>query len=284
MVIPESTMRVKSKIQVAPGSQFSRTKEACTVPSFLNVLSAPICLILIVLKRSEHMEDKKAFIAGMRGSIPILLGYIPIGMAYGLLAVKSGLNPWEAVLMSIIVFAGSAQLISVNMIAAGAGVIPIIVMTFLVNLRHILMSASLSLNFKKTQKRLLPILGFLITDESFAVSSTGIKKYEKKGFYFFGLGITAYLAWIISSLSGAVLGNILPINNSPALDFVLPAMFIVLLVMQIRGRIDILIAIISGLLSLLFVYLLPGNWNIILATIIAATTVVVVEKWMKITF
>lgn len=230
------------------------------------------------------MEGKNEFIDGMKASIPILLGYIPIGITYGLLAVRSGLSSIETVLMSIIVFAGSAQLISVNMIAVGAGMIPIIMMTFLVNLRHILMSASLSLHFKKTSKSLLSVLGFLITDESFAVSSASIERYEDKGMYFFGLGVSAYLAWIISSLLGAILANILPISNLPALDFVLPAMFIVLLVMQIQRSLDVFVAIISGLCSLLLVYLLPGNWNIILATIIAATIGVVIEKWLKTTY
>ncbi len=230
------------------------------------------------------MEEENPFFAGVKVSIPILLGYIPIGIAYGLLAVKSGLSSFETVLMSVIVFAGSAQLISVNMIAVGAGMIPIIMMTFLVNLRHILMSASLSLYFKKTSKSLLPILGFLITDESFAVCSASIDKYEDKGMFFLGLGVSAYLGWIISSLFGAILGNILPVSNLPALDFVLPAMFIVLLVMQIQRRLDVFVAIISGLSSLLFVYLLPGKWNIILATIIAATIGVVIEKWLKTTY
>ncbi len=230
------------------------------------------------------MQGENDFIAGVKGSIPILLGYLPIGIAYGLLAVRSGLSSIETVLMSIIVFAGSAQLISVNMLAVGAGMIPIIMMTFLVNLRHILMSASLSLHFKKTSKKLLPILGFLITDESFAVSSVGIDRYEDKGMYFFGLGVSAYLGWIISSFFGAILGNILPVSKLPALDFVLPAMFIVLLVMQIQRRLDVFVAVISGLSSLLFIYLLPGNWNIILATIIAATIGVVIEKWLKTTY
>lgn len=227
------------------------------------------------------MNKDKAAIAGIKASLPIILGYLPIGIAYGLLAVKSGLNMVQTVSMSLLVFAGSSQLISVNMIAAGAGMLPIVMMTFLVNLRHILMSASLSLHIRKTDRKYLPLIAFFITDESFAVSSAGIEDYENKGFYFLGLGITAYLGWVISSLLGAILGNILAIGNIPALDFVLPAMFIVLLVMQMQRRLDIIIAIISGLLSLLFVYILPANWNIILATIFAASIGVVLDKCLK---
>lgn len=227
------------------------------------------------------MEKKSNLIAGIKDSVPILLGYLPIGIAYGLLAVKSGLNTVETVLMSILVFAGSSQLICVNMIAAGAAIFPIIMMTFLVNLRHILMSASLSLYFKKTPNKLLPILGFIVTDESFAVTSVNIENYKHRDRYFLGLGVTAYIGWVTSSMLGALIGQVLPITDLPALDFVLPAMFIALLVMQIQRRLDIVVGIISAILSLLFIFVFPGNWNIILATIIAATSGVVIEKCLK---
>ena len=219
------------------------------------------------------------FLAGVRASLPIVAGYLPIGMAYGILASQAGLSTVTTVLMSVLVFAGSAQLICVNMIAIGAGILPIIVMTFLVNLRHLLMSASLSIHLKKAAKGLLPFIGFLITDESFAVSSAGIGEREDRAAYFLGLGVTAYLAWLISSWTGAFLNDILPLVDLPGLDFVLPAMFIVLLVMQLNSRLEILVAAISAFFSLLFVFILPENWNIISATIIAATAGVVIEKW-----
>jgi 4-azaleucine resistance transporter AzlC len=218
-------------------------------------------------------------VAGIRGAIPIILGYLPIGMAYGVLAARAGLNTYIIVLMSILVFAGSAQLISINMLGMGAGILPIVLMTFLVNLRHLLMSASMSLHFKKNKEILLPFLAFLITDESFALASASINKYKNRDIFFLGLGLTAYLGWIISSFLGASLNAFLPDTNLTGLDFVLPAMFIALLVLQIKERFDILVALMAGFFSLLFTYLLPGNWNIILATIIAATMGVLIEKW-----
>ncbi|MEJ6950676.1 AzlC family ABC transporter permease [Natronospora cellulosivora (SeqCode)] len=224
------------------------------------------------------MGKIKDFKSGIKAALPIVLGYLPIGMAYGILARNSGLDILETVLMSIFVFAGSSQLIAVEMIAANSAALAIIMMTFLVNLRHFLMSASLSLHFKKSDKKFLPFLGFIITDESFAVGMASISEYEHKDFFYLGLGITAYFSWVLSSYLGAAIGNIIPVADIPALDFVLPAMFIVLLVMQISKRLDILVAIISAILSLLFVYYLPANWNIILATIIAATCGVFLEK------
>ncbi|MFW6022542.1 MAG: AzlC family ABC transporter permease [Bacillota bacterium] len=224
------------------------------------------------------MRDDNVVMAGIKSSFPILLGYLPIGVAYGLLAVKSGLNLIETTSMSIFVFAGSAQLICVNMIGAGTTVFPIISMTFLVNLRHILMSASLSLNFRKTPSKYLPFLGFIITDESFAVGKTYFDNYDRKGLFFLSLGITAYLGWVFSSIFGALLGSLFPITDLPGLDFVLPAMFIVLLIMQMDNRKEIFVAIISAVFSLIFIYILPDNWNIITATILAATIGVFLER------
>ncbi len=221
----------------------------------------------------------RSYREGLVAALPIVLGYLPIGMAYGILSRQAGLSAGITVLMSVFVFAGSSQLICVNMIAAGASVTPIVFMTFLVNLRHLLMSASLSVFLKKASKKALPFIGFLITDESFAVGTAKIEEQENKAAYFLGLGLTAYLSWVISSWIGAFLHDVLPLVDLPGLDFVLPAMFIVLLVMQLQRRLDILVAIISGLFSLAFVFILPANWNVITATIMAATAGVVIEKW-----
>ncbi|MFW5986292.1 MAG: AzlC family ABC transporter permease, partial [Halanaerobiales bacterium] len=118
------------------------------------------------------MAEKKELRAGFKDALPIIMGYVPIGIAYGMLAVQNGLDGYTTVAMSFFVFAGSSQLITVEMVGKGAAVLAIILMTFLVNLRHLLMSASLSLHFQKTDSRLLPLLSFFITDESFAVGST----------------------------------------------------------------------------------------------------------------
>jgi len=222
---------------------------------------------------------KKELWSGAKDALPIVFGYLPIGLAYGILATHAGLNPSVTVAMSFFVFAGSSQLITVNMLSDGATILPIIMMTFLVNLRHLLMSASLSLHFKNTDQCFLPALSFLITDESFAVSSLNLPDQKKKQIYFLTLGIIAYLAWVLSSWLGATLAGFLPEDSYLGLDFVLPAMFIALLVLQIKDREDIMVAILSGLFSLSFVYLLPENWNIITATMIAATMGVVLERW-----
>jgi 4-azaleucine resistance transporter AzlC len=208
--------------------------------------------------------------AGVKDAVPIILGYLPIGIAYGMLAVNKGLTSLQTTAMSVFVFAGSAQLVAIEMIAAGAAVAAIIAMTFLVNLRHLLLSASLSLHLRNLPLYYYPFLGFLVTDESFAVAMSKLESKKKKQRYFLGLGFTAYLGWVFSSAAGAFLTEFINFGSGGALDFVLPAMFIVLLVMQISSRSEIIVAVFSGLLSLFFALTVEGSWNIILATVLAA--------------
>lgn len=225
------------------------------------------------------MSYKKVVYAGVKSSIPVILGYLPIGISFGILALNTDLSPYLIVGMSIFVFAGSSQLIAVNMLQAQAAIIPVIMTTFLVNLRHILMSASLSLHFKETPDRYLPFIGFLVTDESFALGSTLLeKRKENKGIFFLALGISSYLGWVFSTLIGVVIGRYLLDFEIPVIDFVLPSMFIILLIMQIKDKMDIVVAIFAASLSLVFYFILPGNYNIIIATVSAAVIGVIVEN------
>jgi 4-azaleucine resistance transporter AzlC len=224
------------------------------------------------------LSYKNTIVSGFKKSIPVIIGYIPIGISYGILALNTNLSPYLIVGMSVFVFAGSSQLIAVNMLTAQAAIIPIIMTTFLVNLRHILMSASLSLHFKKTPSRLLPFIGFVITDESFAIGNTLIKERDNKGLFFLSMGLSAYLGWVISSLIGVLIGRYILNFEIPVIDFVLPAMFIILLIMQIRDTIDVVVSIMAAVLSIIFFFIFPGNWNIIIATLSAAVIGVIVEN------
>lgn len=224
------------------------------------------------------LSYKNTIVSGFKKSIPVIIGYVPIGISYGILALNTDLSPLLIVSMSIFVFAGSSQLIAVNMLTAQAAIIPIIMTTFLVNLRHILMSASLSLHFKKTPSKLLPLIGFVVTDESFALGNTLIEERENKGLFFLSLGFSAYLGWVLSSLIGVLIGRYILNFEIPVIDFVLPAMFIILLIMQIRDKMDVVVSIIAAILSIVFFFIFPGNWNIIVATLSAAVIGVIVEN------
>lgn len=113
---------------------------------------------------------------GLTAGWPICLGYLPIGIALGVLAQKAGLSPLAVGLMSMFVFAGSSQFIAVSMLAGGATFVAIIVTTFMVNLRHLLMSSSLSVFLNGSRKGLLFLFAYGLTDESFAVNYVRFKE------------------------------------------------------------------------------------------------------------
>jgi len=102
----------------------------------------------IINKNFTKKFNDSSLKAGSKDALPIILGYLPIGLAYGMLAVNKGLTPLQTTAMSVFVFAGSSQLVAIEMIAAEAAVVAIVIMTFLVNLRHLLLSASLSLHLR----------------------------------------------------------------------------------------------------------------------------------------
>jgi 4-azaleucine resistance transporter AzlC len=229
---------------------------------------------------NSRQPNISASYSGFRQALPIILGYLPIGFAYGVLAQESGLATAEIILMSLVVYAGSSQFIAVSLLGMGTPPVTIILTTFLVNLRHLLLSASLVPYLRHFGRPLLAFISYQLTDETFAVASTHYSQHRAQAGYQLALNITAQTAWIFSSYLGAVLGNLIPDPAALGLNFALPAMFMALLVMQNHNRLTILVATVGGLLSLLVTLILPGNWNIILAAVTAASLGVIMEKWM----
>jgi 4-azaleucine resistance transporter AzlC len=218
---------------------------------------------------------------GLKASVPIILGYLPIGLAFGILAAQQGLSVMDIFVMSLFVYAGSSQFIAAAMLAAGAGTLSIIATTFFVNLRHLLMSASLSPFMKKISTPLQSFIAFGITDETFAVSNNYVKEHEAAPGYFTGLHISSHGCWILSTVLGGIFGSQISEATKWGIDFALSAMFIGLLLMQMKNRKDILVAVCAGGLSLLVALTLKGNWNVIIAAAAAATIGVISEQWTK---
>jgi len=212
-------------------------------------------------------------LAGAARAVPIILGYMPIGIAFGVLASTAGLSIYSAVAMSIFVFAGSAQLISVGLIDAGAGIAAITMTVFLVNLRHLLMSACLAPHLRYLKPWQQALFSYEITDESFAVHSAYFRqKGRPPKAELFALNHSAHLAWIAGTLLGAWVGVQLTFDTEVVgVDYALPAMFIALLVMQIENYRHVAIAVIAAALGLIFYLSGMNQLYIILATVIAAT-------------
>lgn len=232
----------------------------------------------------ESTAARWPWLRGVALAAPIVMGYIPIGFAYGVLAQQAGLSVRNTLLMSLIVYAGSSQFIAVGLFAAGTPALSVILTTFVVNLRHMLMSAALSPYLKGWRKIELAAFAYELTDESFAVHVTRFADKMPPKAETFAINVTAQIAWILGSWLGMVAGQLITDVEPLALDYTLSAMFVALLVMQIKDNVQIAVAVATGLLAVGLTLGGMGHWSVILATVIGATLGVIIEQQQKLNF
>ncbi len=215
-------------------------------------------------------DTSHIFRDGSNAAWPICLGYFPIGLALGVLAQKAGLPWWAVAMMSIMVFAGSAQFICVAMISAGASTPAIILTTFVVNFRHVLMSSALAVYLQGVNRRFLALYSYGVTDESFAVNLT---RFREGGWDRWRALIVNHLAnsvWIMATICGALVGQFVP-QGALGIDYALTGMFICLLVFQLQGRIYIITGLLAAIISVAWYLMIPGDSYIVGASMSAAT-------------
>ena len=192
------------------------------------------------------------FAAGLRAVLPLLLGVLPFGLIYGVLAIGAGMSPAPAMAMSSMVFAGSLQFIATRLIAAAAPGGVMLLTAFIVNLRHVLYSASIAPYLRHLPRRWKLLLAYLLTDEAYVIA---ILHYEKPGpkdnrhWYFLGAGLTLWCSWQASSAAGILLGQQVP--SSWALDFSLALTFIGLVVPALKDRPSVAAAVTAGATAVL---------------------------------
>ena len=232
-------------------------------------------------------NPRSAWTRGLAQGLPIVLGYVPIGFAYGVLAQKSGLSARNTVLMSLLVYAGASQFIAAGLFAVGTSPLSIIVTTFVTNLRHLLMTASLAPHVRAWPRSLLPLFAFQVTDETFAVHATSFAGGVPHKGVAFCVNSMAQVAWLTGSWLGVVGGQYIPDPKPWGLDYALPALFIALLVMQIRdggparSRVQLGVALVTGLLAVGLTLLGLDQWAVIGATVLGATLGTMWEQWTK---
>ena len=231
------------------------------------------------MKKNTHsLKTEMNMLRALAAAWPICLGYLAIGMAFGVLARQSGLAIYQIALMSMIVFAGSAQFIAVSMISSGASALSIIITTFMVNLRHLLMSSSLTLHLKGKNKAILSLFAYGVTDESFAVNLGKFLDGDWNLKEALVVNHVANVFWIISTILGGYAGQFIP-SGAFGIDYALTGMFLCLLVFQLRGRLYVVVSVVAGLLSVIFYLIIPGNAYVIIASALAATLGVAIKSW-----
>jgi 4-azaleucine resistance transporter AzlC len=222
-------------------------------------------------------EQTKIFWAGVRAEIPLLVGVFPFGMIYGVLALNAGLSKFASQMMSCIVFAGSAQFITAQLVQDAAPGFVIVLTIAVVNLRHMLYSASLAPYLASLSMRWKVLLSYLLTDEAYAPT---IIQFEKDGitqyghWFLFGAGLVLWTTWQVSTAFGIFLGAAIP--DSWSLDFALPLTFIAMVVPNLKGQPAIAAALSAGVVALV-AYSLPFRLGLILAALVGIVVGTVLE-------
>ena len=217
---------------------------------------------------SVPLSRTREFLLGARSELPLLLGVLPFGMIYGVLALQAGLSPLMAQNMSWIVFAGSAQFTITQLVSSSTPILVIILTSFVINLRHALYSASLAPYLKRLSLPWKLLLGYILTDEAYGVTIT---RYDNpdlspfKHWFFLGAGLMLWTGWQISTGLGIFLGA--QISSSWSLDFALPLTFIALVVPMLKDRAGVAAAVTGGLVSVV-AFGLPFKLGIIAAAFI----------------
>jgi 4-azaleucine resistance transporter AzlC len=218
--------------------------------------------------RYENSLTKKD---GIVASLPIVFGYFPVAMAFGLFARNVNIKFSESASFSIFVFAGASQFMALDLIKAGISTGSIIFATFLLNLRHAMMSASLAMRLENIKKRWLFFIAFGVTDETFSVAS--LKNGRLSAAFLLVLQGAAYISWVFGTLVGFVVGGILPAALQYSMGIGLYAMFTAILVPEIKKSMDVLfLSALSGGIYWIIDYfnLFPSGYSLIIAIITAS--------------
>lgn len=225
------------------------------------------------------------FKKGIIDCIPTLFGYMGIGIAAGVIGTASGLSLLEISLLAIIVYAGAAQFIITSLLVITAPMTVIILTVFLINLRHLLMSMAIAPYVKKLPLSHNIAIGSLLTDETFAVIINAITQQKKlNAKWIQGLNITAYLAWILSCVIGALIGNWLPNPYQFGLDFSLVAMFIGLVYLQLitdkkkTKWHNLIVMMLVIILVIIFMKYMMAELALLFATLLGCLTGVLIQK------
>jgi predicted branched-subunit amino acid permease len=238
-----------------------------------------------------------SFLRGIQAELPLLIGVAPFGMIYGVLALDSGLTRLQSQAMSAIVFAGSAQIVTTQLVLVGAPGLVMILTIGIVNLRHMLYSASLAPYLQKLRPVWKWVLGYLLTDEAYVVTAIyyqntnreiaaklaeagettadNIALPDNRHWYFLGAGLGLWICWQLSTAAGILLGTVVP--QSWSLDFTLALTFIALVVPNLKDRSDLAAAVSAGIMAIAL-FSIPYKLGLLIAALVGIAFGMLVES------
>lgn len=207
--------------------------------------------------------------SGVKTSSPVIISYLALGMACGIVLYDSGVSILGIAFMSLLVYAGAAQFLAASMLVLGASIPSIILMVFFLNLRHILMSASLSSFVKERSFGFISLFSHVLTDESYGINYTkfreGLWTLEEA----MVTSLSTYATWVMSTIVGGAIGSQFQVNTL-IMNYALIAMFSCMLVQQFVSREHLIAGIVSAATTVILMILFKHNISLVIATIFAS--------------
>lgn len=210
------------------------------------------------------------YLTGIRSGLPVIPSFLPVGIAYAIIAQQAGFTPFETVLMSATVLAGSSQIMAAGMVLQGAGLAAVIFATFVLNLRHLIMSTCVIRNFRDAPLRLRLLASFGVADESFAVFSMA-REEDRTLWDFLGLMTDIYFAWVFAAVLGVFSSTLLPQLLLDSTGIALYAIFIAILLPNLRrGGGLVRLVLLTALCSTLLSRFIAPSWSLIVSSLLCA--------------
>lgn len=226
---------------------------------------------------SIETSPRARFVRGLKLGLPILLGYIPVGAAFGILATGLGFSAIQACACSATALAGAGQFIALSLIRSGATVAAVLAATTVVNLRYVLFGATISPYLKGMTLPKQAVLAYFLTDETFAVNINDRRAGLSNGWSMLGVGVIAWTGWVLGTLVGAVAAGWIGDPGRWGVQFAMPAMFVALLIALAEDRKHVIAASVAGVIALALPAAaaigldISGSWFIVVASVGAAT-------------
>jgi 4-azaleucine resistance transporter AzlC len=226
------------------------------------------------------MIHKRELIIAFKVSIPVMMGYMVLGFAFGVLALSFGLPWYVAFLMSVIIYAGALQFIAIGFFSSKMGLFDIFISSFFINVRQSFYGLSVLKKFKKSGW-LKPYLIFGLTDETYGLLTT-VKENDqiKQKYYYFYLALLNQSYWVMGTLLGTIFANLVTFN-SQGLEFSLTALFVVLAIEQYKQKKSFTPFVIGAICSIIAMFLVPVNNMLIVAIICSLIAMFIFKKQFK---
>jgi len=221
---------------------------------------------------------RQAFRDGVTAVSPLLVGVVPFGLAFGVAAGQSSIGGVLGYASSLIIFAGAAQLTTVQLFDDGAATAVIIITALVINSRHLMYSAAMAPHFREFPRHWRLVLPYVMTDQAFAVSITRFEDVTDPAYkrrYYTGAALGLFVTWQATTGLGTIAGATVP--DSWSLDFAIPLVFLALLLPAVKNRPGLVAAIVGGVIAVVGVSI-PYHLGLIIGALSGIAAGVIAER------